>query len=195
MKQFGSLREAYRLIGHTSSRDCEFIESRKGWADLNAKLVSELAAEVDKAGGRAEIIQGNCLLVNGKVTVSFRIARWTPRRQEHHAQYWSFTRIRLANDWILALRLGDRNKALLDYLLLPAVSVEKRTLRFSERSRQKYGIEHFETLPSLVRSLIRRIDKASPTARYVVPVGKARKNQKPSRTNLPPRPQRRIPLH
>ena len=57
--QFGSLREAYRLIGYTSSRDCEFIESRKGWADFNAKLAAEVAAEIEKAGAHAEIIQGN----------------------------------------------------------------------------------------------------------------------------------------
>jgi hypothetical protein len=35
-KHFGSLREAYRLIGYASKRDCEYIESRQGWADHQA---------------------------------------------------------------------------------------------------------------------------------------------------------------
>lgn len=181
--QFGSLREAYRLIGYTSSRDCEFIESRKGWNDLNAKLIAEVATEIEKAGAHAEVSQGNRLRVNGRVTVCCRVARWFPRRRESHAQYWSFTRIPLATGWILAIRLGERNKALLDYLLLPAASVEKRTIRFSETSRRKYGIDCFETLPSLVRSLVRRIDNPSPAARKVVPASAGGKRRKPSRSS------------
>src|SRR6185437_6432062 len=117
---------------------------------LKARLIAEVTTEIEKAGGHAEITKGNDLRVNGRVAVCLRIARWTPRRRENYAQYWSFTRIPLATGWILALRLGERNKALLDYLLLPAASVETRTLRFSEMSRRKYGIDCFETLPSLV---------------------------------------------
>lgn len=183
VNQFGSLREAYRLIGYTSSRDCEFVESKKGWDDLNAKLVAEVATEIEEAGAHAEVTQGNGLRLNGRVAVSFRVARWIPRRRENHAQYWSFTRIPLATGWILALRLGERNKALLDYLLLPAVSVETRTLRFSETTRRKYGIDCLETLPSLVRSLIRRIGNASPAARKVVPAAASGKRRKPSRSD------------
>jgi DNA invertase Pin-like site-specific DNA recombinase len=160
MKQFGSLRETYRLIGYTSSRDCEFIESRKGWTYLNAKLVAEVAAEIEKAGSYAEVTQGNALRVNGRVAVSFRVARWVPRRRENHAQYWSFTRTPSATGWVLALRLGERNKALFDYLLLPAANVQTRTIRFSETSRRKYGIDCFKTFPSLVRCLVRRVDNA-----------------------------------
>jgi DNA invertase Pin-like site-specific DNA recombinase len=183
MKQFGSLREAYRLIGYTSSRDCGFIESKKGWADLNAKLVAEVAAEIERAGAYAEVTKGNSLCVNGRVAVSFRVARWVPRRRKHHAQYWSFTRIPSATGWILALRLGERNQFLLDYLLLPAANVEARTLRFAETTRKKYGIECFETFPTLVLSLVRRIGNANSTARKVVPAAASRKRGKSSRSN------------
>jgi hypothetical protein len=181
--QFGSLREVYRLIGYTSSRDCEFIESNKGWAYLKAKLVEEVAAEIEKAGAHAEITRGNGLRVNGRAAVSIRVARSVPRRRENHAQYWSFTRIPLATGWILALRLGERNKALLDYLLLPATKVETRTVRFSETSRRKYGIDRFETLPSLVRSLIRRIGNVIPAARKVVSATANGKRRKPFRSD------------
>ena len=181
--QFGSLREAYRLIGYTSSRDCEFIESRKGRSEFNTKLVAELAAEIEKAGAHAEITQGYGLRVNERVAVSVRVARWVPRRKENHAQYWSFTRIPSATGWIVALRLGERNRALLDYLLLPAASVETRTVRFSETSRRKYGIDRFETLPFLVRSLIRRIGNASAVARKILPAAANGKRRKLSRSD------------
>ncbi len=44
-------------------------------------------------------------------------------------------------------RVGEGNRALFDYLLLPAASVETRTVRFSEKSRRKYGIDRFEHFP------------------------------------------------
>ena len=181
--QFGSLREAYRLIGYTSSRDCEFIESRRGWDDLGVKLAGEVAAEIEKAGAQAEIIQGNSIRVNGRATISIRVARWVPRKRVSHAQYWSFTRLPSATGWILALRLGERNRALLDYLLLPAASVEARTVRFSETSRRKYRIDCFETLPSLVRSLIRRAKDESPAARKATSAIASRKRRKPRQSN------------
>jgi hypothetical protein len=65
------------------------------------------------------------------------------------------------------------------HLLLPAANVETRTLRFSETTRRKYGIDCFETFPSLVRSLIRRIGNASPAARKVVPAAASGKRLKP----------------
>jgi DNA invertase Pin-like site-specific DNA recombinase len=179
MYQFGSLREVYRLIGYTSSRDCEFIETRKGWGDLRAKLIGEVATEIEKLGAHAEITQDS-LRVNERVVVSIRIARWFPPKKESHAQNWSFTRIPLATGWVIALRLGERNKALLDYLLLPAASVATRTVRFSETGRRKYRIDRFDTLQALVRSLIRRIDSVSPAAQRIVPAGKRRQ---PSRSN------------
>jgi hypothetical protein len=88
------------LIGYTSSRDCEFLETRKDWSDFSAKPVGEVALEIEKIGAHAEIIQGNSLLVSRKMLVSVRVARWTPRKKENHAQYWSFARIPSAIGWI-----------------------------------------------------------------------------------------------
>ena len=84
MQRFGSLRETYRLIGYTSKRDCEYIESRQGWADVTAKLTTELLEEINKTG--ACTLHSDCLRVNRTVSVNFRVARWCPGKRENHAR-------------------------------------------------------------------------------------------------------------
>ncbi len=156
MQRFGSLRETYRLIGYTSKRDCEYIESRQGWADMTAKLATELLEEINKTG--ACTLHSDCLRVNRTVSVNFRVARWCPGKRENHAPHWSIERrARLLPGWIVATRLGERNKALLDYLLLPTAIVTRATVRFSENVRARRGIDCFKTFPTLVRSLIPRL--------------------------------------
>jgi hypothetical protein len=70
MQRFGSLREAYRLIGYTSPRDCEYIESRKGWAAVAARLANELAVKFQEHGGQTSI-DGDHLTVSGLQTSHF----------------------------------------------------------------------------------------------------------------------------
>jgi hypothetical protein len=43
--------------------------------------------------------------------------------------------------WIVAIRLGERNKAILDYLLLTTTSSIGRLIRFSEKARARHGID------------------------------------------------------
>jgi hypothetical protein len=63
--------------------------------------------------------------------------------------------------WIVAVRLDERNKDLLDYLLLPTSIMTRATVRFSENVRARRGIDRFEAFPTLVRSLIRRLTRPS----------------------------------
>ena len=164
MQRFGSLRKAYQLIGYVSRRDCEYLESRQGWADVNAKLAAQLSAEIKTTGGCTNL-HGDCLRWNATVSVNFRVARWCPGKQGNHAPHWSVQRrARLLPGWIVAIRLDERNKGLLDYLLLPTAIMTRATVRFSENVRARRGIDRFEAFPTLVRSLIRRLTRPSRVA-------------------------------
>ena len=117
---FGSIRNAYTLIGYTSQRNCDYIDTRQVWADLLAELASQVTAKIEKIGGRvvsSDSTEG--LHVNGMVSIFFRVARWIPGEKEHYSPRWMIQRGRLPDGWIVALRLGDRNKSILDYLLVP----------------------------------------------------------------------------
>jgi DNA invertase Pin-like site-specific DNA recombinase len=80
---FGSIRNAYRLIGYTSQRNCDYIDTRQTWADELAKLASQVTAMIEKIGGRiapSDATEG--LHVNGMVKmIFFRVARWIFRRE------------------------------------------------------------------------------------------------------------------
>jgi len=168
MDHFGTLREAYRLIGYTSKRDCDHIDSRQHWTDLIAELAAQLADALKKAGERFAFNDSlDCLFVNETECISFFLARWRAGKQENYSPHWSIKRrVHLSAGWIIAIRLGERNEAVLDYLLLPTTDMTGPLMRFTEKARVRSGPERFGSFNALVRSLIRRVTKpsrASPT--------------------------------
>jgi hypothetical protein len=158
MQHFGTLRNVYRLIGYASKRNCDYIDSRQTWADLTVKLASQVATAIEKAGGRvARHGSADCLRVNGKVGILIRVARWCPGKLESHSAHWAIQcRDQLPAAWIVGIRLGEDNKAVLDYVLLPTVGQVGRLIRFSEMARARRAIERFATPDALVRSISRR---------------------------------------
>src|SRR6266700_3337943 len=158
MQHFGSLRNVYRLIGYASKRNCDYIDSRQTWADLPAKLASQVATAVEKAGGRvARHGSADCLRVNGKVGILIRVARWSPGKLKSHSAHWAIQcRDQLPAAWIVAIRLAEDNTAVLDYVLLPTDGLVGRLIRFSEKARGRRGIDRYATPDLLVRSISRR---------------------------------------
>jgi DNA invertase Pin-like site-specific DNA recombinase len=167
-KHFGSLRNVYRLIGYTSKRNCEFLDSRPMWDEQIAKLSSEVAAGIEKAGGCITRSDANhCLYLKGGVSISFRVARWRAGRKETHLAHWCIQRrTSLPAGFIAAIRLTEHNKVALDYLFLPTTGTIKRMIRFTEPARIRRGILRFETAAVLVRAVSRRVtspSRVSPT--------------------------------
>jgi DNA invertase Pin-like site-specific DNA recombinase len=163
-EHFGSLQNVYRLIGYISTRNCEYLESRKGWAELNAKLAFQAADGIKRAGGRCTFPHGStdCLLVNRTVRICFRLARWYAGKKGNHSPHWSIRHQgRFPTGWIVAIRLTERNTGVLDYVLLPTPNVARQLIKFSEKARAHRGIERFEQFDALARSLIRRVTRKS----------------------------------
>lgn len=157
---FGSLRKAYSLIGHTSQRNCDYIDSRQAWADVLANLASQLSTNVEKLGGRVVCAGRNgSWHVDGVVNIFLRVARWTPAEKKHYAPRWSIQRRGLVDGWIVAIRLGDCNQSIFDYLLMPATCTDRVAIRFSENDRARLGIISFETSDALIRSISLRLTK------------------------------------
>jgi len=159
IQHFGSLRDVYRLIGYTSKRNCEYIDSRQAWADRLAKLALQVAAEIRKGGALVAFdASADCLRVNETVSISLRTARFCPGKQENHSPHWSIQcRARLPIGWIIAIRLGAHNQTVLDYLLLPTPGIARPLIRFTETARPHHGIRRFESPNALIRSISRRV--------------------------------------
>ena len=162
---FGSMRNVYRLIGYTTKRNYEYLDDRQVWLDRLFQLQSQITAKFDKVGGHVvpnDLSDG--LRVNGVVNVYFRIARLEHAELEHYAPRWMIQRRHLPDGWIIAIRLADRCKTVLDYLLVPTIRTDRNTIRFSEKRRAGLGIVSFETPEALARSLIRRVARSSPVS-------------------------------
>jgi DNA invertase Pin-like site-specific DNA recombinase len=159
MEHFGTLRNAYKLIGYTTKRDCDWIDSGQLWAEVVAKLAHQVAAAIGKAGEQLEINgTADCLLVNDKMGISFRVARWWPGKKPSHSPRWAIQRRKhLPTGWVVAIRLAESNKAVLDYLLLPTGQLTGSVTRFTEKARSSYKACRFKTADALIRSIIARI--------------------------------------
>ena len=180
---FGSMRNVYRLIGYTTKRNYEYLDDRQIWLDRLFQLQSQITAKFEKVGGRVvpnDLYDG--LRVNGVVNVYFRIARLERADLEHHSPRWMIQRRHLPDGWIIAIRLADRSKTVLDYLLVPTFRTDSNTIRFSEKRRAGLGIVSFETPEALAQSLIRRVTRLTrvlPTKRE--PPNKRSRSSKPKR--------------
>ncbi|WP_050991067.1 recombinase family protein [Bradyrhizobium genomosp. I (2014)] len=158
---FGSMRNLYRLLGYTPKRNYEFLESRPIWSELKTRLASRIEAAVRKAGCRTSTGGWtDSLRVNGSICVSIRAARWTPGMEDTHSPHWTIQcDTHVPAGWIAAIRLAAHNKDVLDYVLLPTDGKVKRTIRFSDRARERRDITCFKSPDSLVRAIIRRITR------------------------------------
>ena len=162
MDHFGSLRNAYKLIGYVSKRNCEYIDTRQVWIDQLAKLEATVKAGIEKIGGRVNPTDpAGGLSVNGTINIFFRIARWISLDDRHASARWVIQRRYLPTGWIVAIRLGDQNKSVLDYLLVPTTTTDRNMIRFAEKNRPRLGIERFESTGALIRSLSRHVTKPS----------------------------------
>ena len=76
-RHFGSLRNAYRLIGYTDMRHWEGLEAYNRWLALNAKSAAELRDRFEKKGVKADVdVPTARVRVNSALTISFAVARW-----------------------------------------------------------------------------------------------------------------------
>jgi DNA invertase Pin-like site-specific DNA recombinase len=158
LRHFGSLREVYRLIDYNATQHRQYSEARRRRLDINTKYTALLREAFEKAGAHVIVDPSiQRLRVNGAINVDCSIAQWQKPRSEDDAPRWGlWCRGRLAAGWIVAVRLSKHNREILDYLLLRTKKCEAYYLKFSEKARNDYGIERFETFEELALSLTPR---------------------------------------
>lgn len=159
---FGTLREAYRLIGYTSRRNCDYIDSRQRWTDLTISLAVQLADALKRNNIRFAFNDSNdCLLVSDTENISFCLARWRAGKTNDSPRWSIKRRVHMPAGWIVAIRLTELNNAVRDYLLLRTTDITGSLMRFSESARARCGPESFASFSALARSLIRHLAKRS----------------------------------
>lgn len=162
-KYFGSVRNAYRLVGYVSKVNCDYLDSRERWAALMAQLASRLSQAIEKVDRRPIFNRpANCLVLDTNLGISFRLARRQFGKKPNHLPFWSINfRAHLVPGWVVSIRLNEQNTGPLDYLLISTDRVRGRQVRFSEPARLNHGIERFESFDRLAGTLVRRLANIS----------------------------------
>ena len=157
-KHFGSLRKAFASIGYVPGRDCDWMDSRKAWAAVQSRhavqVADALRSNVKRPSG-IEAVEGH-LTINGRTRVTFLVARQGKQRKPGHATYWRVYRRQKQSSLLAVLRLDAANRAIEDYVLIPASAVTKRYLRFSNRGLPA-NAGRFDTLAELTGEISTRL--------------------------------------
>jgi len=152
--RFGSLRNAYKLIGYEPKRKFDYLDTRRERAAMVAELASRIAGKIEASGGTAQFDENiGTLLINRNFNVSLRIARCQRRSGDGFLIWTIFHHACLPPGWIFAARLTETNNAILDYFLLPSTAMTRQKLRVSEwmvRVRE-YGVCRFRSFEGAVR--------------------------------------------
>jgi len=153
-RHFGSLRNAFSLIGHTAERNYAFVDEKEVWDEVTINLMREIAATLERLGRQVVVESSDDQLrIDGKVGVLFRVARSFLRKG--HLTSSRVPRLRKTpHRWIVAIRLTDDNKSV---RMIPAKGLAekhpRRCITITDQSRDRLGFGRFETAEALAQSI------------------------------------------
>lgn len=129
--RFGSLPRAYKLIGWKPSHDYSYLEINRAIRRQYINLIAIICEQLHNAGAivhRNE--QTDLLTINHEYSASLVLCRCHVTKAENHRWLVRFDRP-LKPDITIAARLTPANDAIMDYYLLPSISVLGTQLRLA----------------------------------------------------------------
>jgi DNA invertase Pin-like site-specific DNA recombinase len=147
--RFGSLLRAYSLIGYAPDRDYRYIEINRHIRQSFPKLLAEIVAGLENAGGFVVCDPVTELLfINREFTASIVLAR----SFETHTGSLRW-QIRfdtgLAPDVTVAVRMDRSNEGPLDYYILPSIDMNSDRIRMLEDNGLSLDAYRFDSLDFL----------------------------------------------
>ena len=130
--RFGSLVNAYKLIGYDPGIDFTFIKQNRRLRVLRPDIVASVRQKIMELGGTAiQDDETDLLLVNGELRVSIVLCRHT--QTAAGASRWLIRLdAGLKPDITIAVRMDFTNENIQDYYLLPALDMTWENLRLAE---------------------------------------------------------------
>ena len=117
-QHFGSLTNAFRLVGFTSAR----IANRENLRNLRTAICKDIVSRISRFGGTVEMPPGcNCQLrVNDELNVTVVLGRTSPSNASRKQNQWRFGyRSRRKPDILLVARVDQGSSSVRDYFVLP----------------------------------------------------------------------------
>jgi hypothetical protein len=144
--RFGTLVNAYRLIGYDPGIDFAFIEENRRLRKQHPEIVASVIQQITARGGSAVWDKDTQLLnLNGELSVSIVLCRHTTT--EAGSSRW-LVRLDagLKPDITIAVRMDATNEGVRDYYLLPGIDMTWEHLRVAEANGIYLDTYLFDTL-------------------------------------------------
>lgn len=144
--RFGTLVNAYRLIGYDSGIDYSFIEENRRLRKRHPEIVAEVVQKISDLGAAAVWNRETELLdVNGEMRVSIVLCRYTETGAG--SSRWLIRLDASARpDITIAVRMDATNEGIRDYYILPALDITWENLRVAEANGIHLDTYRFDTL-------------------------------------------------
>ena len=130
--RFGTLLNAYRLIGYDPGIDFSFIEENRRLRKRYTEIVASVVKQITALGGTAEWDKATHLLhVNQELRVSIVLCRHT-MTTAGSSRWLIRLDAGLKPDITIAVRMDATNEGVRDYYLLPSMDMTWENLRVAE---------------------------------------------------------------
>ena len=144
--RFGSLLRAYTMIGYLPDRDYRYVEINRTLRQSYPKLLAEVTAELQNAGGHLFCDPvSELLFINDEFTASLVIAR--SFESQNGSLRW---RLRfdtgLVPDITIAVRMDRSNERPQDYYIFPSIDMNTNRLRLAEDNALSLDAYRFDSL-------------------------------------------------
>ena len=148
-RRFGSLIQAYQMVGFTPDRDYRYLEVNQFLRRLHPEIVVEAERKIAEIGG--EVLRDpatDLLRINGEFSISLVLARCQVSESGSHRWKVRFD-TSLNPDITVVVRLNYDNQAALDYYLLPRLDFGHARLSLAEHNAFEFDIYRFDSLDYL----------------------------------------------
>ncbi|MBR1124544.1 recombinase family protein [Bradyrhizobium lablabi] len=156
--RFGSLREAFRLVGYVNSeRDFDYIDMRQQLDAELFKRASAIAMRIRALGAVAVFdAETKVMNVEARLSISLRFARYY--LSATHAPGWLVNRrVIEPASLILALRLDEENREVMDYFLLPLYQMAKDRICLTATDRSRFAKYRCASIREVVQAIMKKV--------------------------------------
>ncbi len=150
LNRFGSLLEAYRVVGFNPPRDYDHLGVTRRLFKINHELIAGLIQEIECHGATATWSgRSHILHINNELRVSVIFVRH--RVTDFGSSRWRIRRRSLVKpDLTMAVRMDHKNERIQDYFLLPAMELTRNGMFLAERNGIYLDAYRFKSLDFLV---------------------------------------------
>lgn len=177
-RRFGSLSNAYELIGYKPHDRYQFKKIAASINDVTCKVADDVMSDLERRGKHVTFLPELYLLTISKnITVGIVVARAVQdgTNGARKSKRWEVRKIRYRrSDFTLVVRMNSRNSAIQDFFFMPTANLPEagkdNRIRISERN---FGEFHYDDLDGVLGALHQRLStrKSVTAGRINEPVG------------------------